>query len=69
MSETQYKQLWLGRSLDTSQIRLQTYSKEPLVVVGSLNVIVEYEAQKVTLSLVVVQGSYSPYVVRQLGTD
>ena len=51
VSETQYKQLWPGRSLDTSQIRLQTYSREPLVVVGSLNVIVEYEAQKVTLPL------------------
>ena len=46
VSETQYKQLWSGRSLDRSDIRLQTYSKEPLVVIGSFDVIVEYEGQK-----------------------
>ena len=57
VSETQYKQLWSGRSLDRSDIRLQTYSKEPLVVIGSFDVIVEYEGQKVTLPLIVVKGS------------
>ena len=57
VSETQYKQLWSGRSLDRSDIRLQTYSKEPLVVIGSFDVIVEYEGQKVTLPLIVVKGN------------
>ena len=57
VSETQYKQWWPGRSLDSSPIRLQTYSKQPLTVVGSLSVVVEYESQKVTLPLVVVEGS------------
>ena len=57
VSETQYKQWWPGRSLDPSQIQLQTYSQEPLAVVGSLNVSVEYEDQKVTQSLVVAKGS------------
>ena len=32
MSETKNKQLWPGRSLGPSQIKLQTYSKEHLVV-------------------------------------
>ena len=41
VSENQYKQIWPGRSLDKSTIRLQTYSKEPLIVVGSLVVQVE----------------------------
>ena len=31
MSETKSKQLWPGRSLSPSQIKLQTYSKEHLV--------------------------------------
>ena len=57
VSETQYKRWWPGRSLDSSPIRLQTYSKQPLTVVGSLSVVVEYESQKFTLPLVVVKGS------------
>ena len=32
MSETKNKQLWPGRSLGPSQIKLQTYRKEHLVV-------------------------------------
>ena len=35
MSEKLYKQLWPGRSLSTTPIRLQTYSKQPLDVIGS----------------------------------
>jgi len=38
MSETKKKQLWPGRSLSPSQLKLQTYSKEHLVVVGSQDV-------------------------------
>jgi len=44
--ETQYKQLWPGRS--SLEIKLQTYSKEHLVVVGSQDVQVCYENKKVT---------------------
>jgi len=43
MSETKKKQLWPGRSLSPSQLKLQTYSKEHLVVVGSQDVQVCYE--------------------------
>ncbi len=50
-------QLWPGRSLDPSDINLQTYSKEPLVVMGSFDVEVVYDNKKVTLPLVVVQGN------------
>ena len=57
MSETKNKQLWPGRSLSPSQIKLQTYSKEHLVVVGSQDVQVCYENQKVTLPLVIVRGN------------
>ena len=57
VSEDQYKQYWPGRSLDKSTIRLQTYSKEPLIVVGNLDVQVEYGSQKVTLPLVVVKDN------------
>lgn len=57
VSESQYKQLWPGRSLDPSDINLQTYSKEPLVVMGSFDVEVVYDNKKVTLPLVVVQGN------------
>jgi len=60
MCETQYKQpLWPGRSLSPSEIKLQTYSKKNLVVhvVGSQDVQVCYENQKVTLPLVIVRGN------------
>ena len=56
ISESQYRQLWGGRRLSTSYIQLQTYSKEPLIVLGTIEVTVEYESQKVTLPLVVVKG-------------
>ena len=56
MSEGQYKQLWPGRSLRVSAIRLETYSKQSLVVLGSLEVQVAYESQVETLPLVVVKG-------------
>ena len=39
-----------------TNIRLQTYSKEPIVVVGTTDVHVAYEGQTATLPLVVVKG-------------
>lgn len=56
MSEARFNQLWSGRRLATSTIKLQTYSKEKLVVVGSTEVQVCYERQKVTLPLIIVKG-------------
>ena len=43
MSEAVYHKLWPGRSLSTSPIRLQTYSKELMAVVGGTEVQVVYE--------------------------
>lgn len=56
-SESLCKQLWPGRSLSTTAIRFETYAKQPLVVVGSLEAIVVYKEQKVTLPLVIVKGN------------
>ena len=57
MSEKQCKQLWPGRSLGATTIRLQTYAKQPLAVLGSLDVQVVYEQEKVTLPLIIVEGN------------
>ena len=42
--------------MSTTDIRLQTYSKEPITVVGSVNVQVSYKGQTAHLPLVVVKG-------------
>ena len=56
MSETTYKQLWSGRALDPSEIRLQSYSKEVIPVVGSTQTKVVYEGQTALLALVIVKS-------------
>ena len=38
MAEAMYHQLWPWRGLSASNIRLQTYSKEPIKVVGTVDV-------------------------------
>ena len=55
MSEKLYKQLWPGRSLSTTPIRLQTYSKQPLDVIGSVEATVYYEGKGFPLPLVIVK--------------
>jgi len=56
MSEVTYRKIWPTRELEVSDVKLQTYSKEPLPVVGARNVQVYYEGQKATLPLVMVKG-------------
>ena len=56
MSEKLYKQFLPGRSLSTTPIRSQTYSKQPLDVIGSVEVTVYYEGKGVTLPLVIVKA-------------
>ena len=56
MPETLYHKLWPRRGLKETTIRLQTYSKEPIPVVGATQVHVAYEGQTATLPLVVVKG-------------
>ena len=55
MSEAQFKKLWPDRTPEPTSLRLQKYSKEPLTVLGKVNVQVEYEGQTATLPLLVVR--------------
>ena len=43
MSEATFSGLWLGRVLQPSQVRLQSYSKESIPVVGSRKVNINYQ--------------------------
>ena len=53
MAENLFYKLWPRRSLRETAIRLQTYSKEPIVVLGTTDVQVAYEDQVVILPLIV----------------
>ena len=60
MSEATYRRLWPKAKaplLQPTQARLQTYTGEPLTVLGAITVDVQYHKQSATLSLVVVRGS------------
>ena len=57
MAESTFKRLWPGRSLQTSQVRLQTYLKEPIPVMGCCYVNTDYNGQTSKLPLVIVGGS------------
>lgn len=56
MAGNLFYKLWPRRILKETTIRLQTYSKEPIVVLGTTDVQVAYEGQVVTLPLVIVKG-------------
>ena len=43
MSEATYQRLWPRRELRTSQVRLQSYTKETIPVLGRCNVNVDYQ--------------------------
>ncbi len=58
MSKVTFDRLWPRKSLDKSEVKLCTYSKEPITVMGSCCVNVEYAGQIVQdIPLLVVQGS------------
>jgi len=57
MSENTFREFWPQRSLSSSQVRLGSYSGEPILVLGSVNVNVTYKAQSHTVPLVVIKGS------------
>ena len=59
MSKTLYHKLWPRRGLKTTTITLQTYSKESIAVVGTIDIKVAYEGQTATLPLVIVKGEAS----------
>ncbi len=56
MSEPRFKKLWPNKILEPSEIKLKTYSQEPLPVVGSVDVRVKYGEQSATLPLLIVKG-------------
>ena len=56
MAETLYHKLWPRGGLKQTTVRLQTYLKEPIQVLGCTDVHVAYGGQTATLPLVVVKG-------------
>ena len=56
MSEATFEQLWPGRSLSPTEVRLCTYLREPIHVLGCATVKVHYEGQLAQLQLIVVKG-------------
>ena len=58
MSQTTFFGLWPGRSLEETDVRLQSYTKEPIPVVGCCYVNLGYKGQTVNnVPLLVVEGS------------
>ena len=63
ISEDTYRKIWPAK-------KPQTYSKEPLLVVGARYVQVQYEGQSATLPLIVVKGNGPTLLGRNwLGTN
>ena len=56
MSERTFNKLWPGRTLQPSTLKLRTYLKETIPVVGCTTVNVDYNGQLHKLPLVVVAG-------------
>ncbi len=56
MCESLFRSIWPKRKLQASKVKLQTYSKEPLNIVGALQVHVEYDGQTAQLTLIIVKG-------------
>jgi len=57
MPETTFRELWPQRNLDSSEVRLSSYSGESIPVVGSVQVKVKYKCQEFTLPLIIAKGS------------
>ena len=55
MSEKAFRKLWPGRSLDKTDVRLQSYLGEPIPVVGS---VIVNEKQRASLPLIVVKSCW-----------
>ena len=56
MSESKFRKIWPKKKLGPVQVKLQTYSKEPLPVVGGVWIWVDYEGQTARLLLIVSKG-------------
>ena len=57
MSESKFRKIRPKKKLEPVQVKLQTYSKEPLPVVGGVWVWVDYEGQTERLPLIIVKGN------------
>jgi hypothetical protein len=57
ISESTWKHIFASEKLHHSDLKLKTYTDEPMEVVGTLNVKVHYGEQKEKLKLVVVTGN------------
>ena len=57
MPETTFRELWPQRNLDSSEVRLSSYSGESIPVMGSVQMKVKYKCQEFTVSLIIVKGS------------
>ena len=65
MAESTFHQIWPERSVELSPVRLQTYLKEPIPVVGCIYVNIEYNAQTHSMMpLLIVAGSGSSLLGR-----
>jgi len=57
VSEYTFKNKWPDTPLQTSSIKLHTYTNESLQVLGQIEAKVEYNKQKAQLPLIVVEGN------------
>ena len=57
MSQQIFNQLGPGRSLETTKVRLVSYSNEPIPVVGQCTVNIAYKSQNAVVPLIVVKGT------------
>ena len=64
ISENKFQQLWPDRKLESSTVRLRTYSQEPLSVMCQVDVAVEYNREKCHPTLLVVKGNGLPLLGR-----
>ena len=57
MSESTFRGLWPRRGLHPTQVRLRSYSKQLIPIVGCCHVNVDYNGQTAEMPLVIVEGS------------
>ena len=57
LSLVSFRELWPERNLSPSQVRLCSYSGDPIPVLGSVDVTVTYKTQCHKVTLIVVKGS------------
>ena len=60
ISETTYKKLWPKRTLSASEVKLCTYSQEPITVWGCCNINIEYKDQTDKEMPLLVEWTQSP---------